>query len=153
MNRKRIHVYLGDNAHRVQQAAKKRGVSISKLVQVALVAFLDADQDKREAVIFRRLDRIMRLLGKLDRDAGVTAESLALFIQYELAVKPPLPVTDQASAKAQGRERFVQFVKRVAQRLATGKSLVNEVFEEVTVTEDDFYQLDLEEDGDENEQK
>ncbi|NRA86732.1 MAG: CopG family transcriptional regulator [Rhizobiales bacterium] len=153
MNRKRIHVYLGDEAHLVQQAAKKRGVSISRLVQIALIALLNTDKDKRDALLLRRIERIFQLLKKIDRDANISSESLALFIQYELAIKPPIPISDQASAKAQGHERFIQFIKRVAGRIAKGKSLVGEVVEEISVTQDDFYQLDLEENGDENEQK
>ena len=152
MNRKRIHVYLGDNAHLVQQAAKKRGISISRLIQIALVALLNTDKDKRDALLLRRIERIFQMLKKIDRDAIISSESLALFIQYELAIKPPVPVSDQASARAQGHERFVQFIKRVAARLDKGKSLVSEIIDEISVTQDDFYQMDLEEDGDENEQ-
>lgn len=153
MNKTRIHVYLGANTKRVQKAAKKRGVPMSKYVQAAIIAFLDADQDKRDAATQRGLNRIIRLLGKIDRDNIVTAEAMSLFIQYELAIKPPVPVSDQDSAKAQGHERFVQFIKRVGQRLSKGKSLVSDIVDEISVTQDDFYQMDLEEDGDENEQK
>ena len=153
MNKTRIHVYLGANTKRVQKAAKKRGVPMSKYVQAAIIAFLDADRDKRDAATQRGLNRIIRLLGKIDRDNIVTAEAMSLFIQYELAIKPPVPVSDQDSAKAQGHERFVQFIKRVGQRLSKGKSLVSDIVDEISVTQDDFYQMDLEEDGDENEQK
>lgn len=153
MNHQRIHVYLGKNAQMIEEAAQKRGISVSGLVQVSLVAFLEADKDKRDASMFRSLDRILRLLGKLDRDSLISSESLALFIQYELAIKPPVPVSDQASAKAQGHERFVQFIKRVAARIDKGKSLVSEIIDEISVTQDDFYQMNLEEDGDEDEQK
>jgi len=153
MSKKRIHIYLGEEAHLVQQAAKKRGISISRLIQIALLALLNTDKDKRDAVLARRMERMYILLKKIDRESNISSESLALFIQYELAIKPPVPVSDQASAKAQGHERFVQFIKRVAGRIAKGKSLVNEIMDEVSVTQDDFYQMDLEEDGDENEQK
>ena len=153
MSKKRIHIYLGEEAHLVQQAAKKRGISISRLIQIALLALLNTDKDKRDAVLARRMERMYLLLKKIDRESNISSESLALFIQYELAIKPPVPVSDQASAKAQGHERFVQFIKRVAGRIAKGKSLVNEIIDEISVTQDDFYQLDLEEDGDEDEQK
>ena len=153
MSKKRIHIYLGEEAHLVQQAAKKRGISISRLIQIALLALLNTDKDKRDAVLARRMERMYILLKKIDRESNISSESLALFIQYELAIKPPVPVSGQASAKAQGHERFVQFIKRVAGRIAKGKSLVNEIIDEISVTQDDFYQMDLEEDGDENEQK
>ena len=153
MNRNRIHIYLGDDAHRVKQNAKRRGVSISKLAHVAILAFIDADEDKREALFFRRFDRLSRQLGKLEQDLSVMSETLALFIQYELLVKPPLPILDQESAQMQGKARFEQFIKRVADRISSGRTLVNQVIEEVVVSEGDFYQMDLEVDGDENEQK
>ena len=153
MNKTRIHVYLGANTKRVQKAAKKRGVPMSKYVQAAIISFLDADQDKRDAATLRSLSRIIRLLGKIDRDNIVSSEAMALFIQYELAIKPPVPILNQDSAKAQGHERFVQFIKRVGQRLSKGKSLVSDIVDEISVTKDDFYQMDLEEDRDEDEQK
>ena len=53
----------------------------------------------------------------------------------------------------QGKERFEKFIKRVADRISSGRTLANQVIEEVMVSEDDFYQMDLEEDGDKNEQK
>lgn len=144
----RLHIYLGTDRKRIQQEAKLRGVSMSKLAHAALVAFIDADKDKREALVLRRFDRLSRQLGKVDRDISVISETLALFIQYELAITPPIPVTDQAAAKAQARERFKQFISKVARRLVEGKSLVQEVVVEITPSEDDFFNLDLEaEDG------
>lgn len=143
MSRTRIHIYLGDDRNRVKQEAKRRGVSVSQLAQAALMAFLDADQDKREALVLRRFDRLSRQMTKLERDLSIVTETIALFIQYELAVAPPVPVSDQAAVKAQARERFNQFISRVAQRMAEGKSLINEVVDEITPTADDFFKMDL----------
>ena len=144
----RLHIYLGNDRKRIQQEAKLRGVSMSQLAHAALITFIDADKDKREALILRRFDRLSRQLGKIDRDLSVVSETLALFIQYELAITPPVPITDQAAAKAQARERFSQFIKRVARRMVDGKSLVNEVIVEITPSEEDFFNLDLEAEDD-----
>lgn len=143
MNATRLHLYLGKNQHRVRKEAKLRGVSMSQLTQAALIAFLDADKDKREALVLRRFDRLSRQMGKLERDFSILTETLALFIQYELAIAPPIPVSDQAAAKALAKERFAHFIKRVASRLETGKSLTNEVIEEFSASETDFFNLDL----------
>lgn len=144
MTRTRIHVYLGDDRHRIKREAMLRGVSVSQLTQAALIAFLDADEDKRDALVLRRFDRLSRQMTKAERDLSVLTETLALFIQYELAVTPPIPVADQAAAKALARERFKQFIERVARRMAEGKSLTNDVIAEFTPAESDFFQMDLE---------
>ncbi|MGH1407324.1 MAG: CopG family transcriptional regulator [Rhodomicrobiaceae bacterium] len=147
MTRTRIHIYLGDDHDRVRREAQRRGVSISQLTQAALVAFLDADKDKREALVLRRFDRLGRQFTKLELDLSVLTETLALYIQYELAITPPVPVSDQAVAKAQARARFQQFITRVAGRMADGKSLINEVTQEITPNADDFFKMDLQSDN------
>lgn len=139
----RVHIYLGQDRHRIKQEAQRRGVSMSQLMQAALIAFLDADHDKREALVLRRFDRLSRQMNKLDRDLSVLTETVALYIQYELAITPPIPVTDQAAARAQARVRFKHFIERVARRMADGKSLINEVVEELTPQTSDFFQMDL----------
>lgn len=144
MTRTRIHIYLGNDRNRIKQEARQRGVSISQLTKAALISFLDADEDKREALVLRRFDRLSRQMAKLERDLSIVTETLALFVQYELAIAPPVPVSDQAAVKAQARERFSQFISRVARRIAEGKSLINEVVEEVTPSESDFFKMDLE---------
>ena len=139
----RVHVYLGDDHNLVRQEAKRRGVSISQLTQAALIAFLKTDEDKREALLLRRLDRLARQLTKMELDLSILTETLALYIQYELAIAPPVPVSDQAAAKAQARERFQHFISRVAERMADGKSLINDVTREFTPNADDFFKMDL----------
>ncbi len=147
MTRTRVHIYLGNDRTRIKQEARRRGVSISQLTKAALISFLDADEDKREALVLRRFDRLSRQMNKLERDLSVVTETLALFVQYELAIAPPVPVSDQAAVKAQARERFNQFISRVASRIAEGKSLINEVIEEITPAESDFFKMDLQGDG------
>ena len=144
MTSDRIHIYLGDSASRVRQEARKRGVSVSKFGQVAISAFLDTDENKRDAVMQRRLDRITRQVGKLDRDFLILSESLALFIQYQLAITPPVPVSEQDAARAQARERFAKFIERVARRVVEGKSLVTDIITEIEPEADDFFNIDLE---------
>ena len=139
----RVHVYLGNDHNLVRQEAKRRGVSISQLTQAALIAFLKTDEDKREALLLRRLDRLARQLTKMELDLSILTETLALYIQYELAIAPPVPVSDQAAAKAQARERFQHFISRVAGRMAEGKSLINDVTREFTPNADDFFKMDL----------
>ena len=143
----RVHVYLGNDLNLVRQEAKRRGVSICQLTQAALIEFLKTDEDKREALLLRRLDRLARQLTKMELDLSILTETLALYIQYELAIAPPVPVSDQAAAKAQARERFQHFISRVAERMADGKSLINDVTREFTPNADDFFKMDLQSDN------
>lgn len=99
--------------------AKKIGISRSSLVDVALRQFLSPEgADKREAALARRLDRLTRQYGTVERDIGILSETLALFIHQQLAIAPPIPVEDEDAIRAKGRERFEQFVTHLGRRLS-----------------------------------
>ena len=87
-------------------------------MEAAVVSFLSPDgADRREAAFTRRLDRLSRQMQRLERDVGLTAESLALFIRFWLTITPPLPNDAQAAAQAKGRDRFEGFVEALGRRL------------------------------------
>ncbi|WP_417625066.1 CopG family transcriptional regulator [Paremcibacter congregatus] len=141
----RIVSYLSyDLIRRAEALAAKTGASRSAVVEAALASFLSPEAaDKREAVMVRRLDRLSRQYGRLERDMTILSEALGLFIHYELAIAPPVPVRDEAAIKAKGRERFDQFIARLGRRLSEGRSLVRTVVDELEATESDFFALDL----------
>ena len=143
--KRRVDAYLDpDTFKQLARAATQAGASRSSLVEAAVAAFLSSDGiDKREAVFTRRLDRLTRQYGKLDRNLTILTETLALFIHYQLAIAPPIPVDDEAAIKAQGRERFEAFVARLGRRLADSKSLVRDVIDQVQPQANDFYSIDL----------
>ena len=143
--KRRVDAYLDpDTFKQLARAATQAGASRSSLVEAAVAAFLSSDGiDKREAVFTRRLDRLTRQYGKLDRNLTILTETLALFIHYQLAIAPPIPVDDEAAIKAQGRERFEAFVARLGRRLADSKSLVRDVIDQVRPQANDFYSIDL----------
>jgi hypothetical protein len=64
---------------------------------------------------------------RLERNVGVTAETLALFIRFWLTITPPLDPDAHASAQAKGRERFEGFIDTLARRLQSGDSFLNEI--------------------------
>ena len=143
--KRRVDAYLDpDTFKQLARAATQAGASRSSVVEAAVAAFLSSDGiDKREAVFTRRLDRLTRQYGKLDRNLTILTETLALFIHYQLAIAPPIPVDDEAAVKAQGRERFEAFVARLGRRLADSKSLVRDVIDQVQPQANDFYSIDL----------
>lgn len=108
-------------ADRFEQLAAAPGASKSRLLAAAVEAWLNRrGTDELEQRFAVRLDRLSNQLARIERDAHVQLESLALFVRYMLTVNPPLPEGDEA-ARAIGRDRFAAFVQRVGQQLASGR--------------------------------
>ena len=133
----RVPADLGD---RLGREAERRGVTQTALVEAALRGFLTPEAaDRRDEVLIRRLDRITRSLGRLSRDHVVISETLALFVRYFLVVTPPVSDDEQDAARALGLERFEYFVTQLAERIAGGRTLLNDVLDEIRPAERDFF--------------
>ena len=133
----RVPADLGDQLGR---EAARRGVTQTALVEAALRGFLTPEAaDRRDEVLIRRLDRITRSLGRLSRDHVVISETLALFVRYFLVVTPPVSDDEQDAARALGLERFEYFVTQLAERIAGGRTLLNDVLDEIRPAERDFF--------------
>ena len=150
MTRARLNIFLEpDHARRLAQLAGMKGVSKSAIIAAALSSYLSPDGgDRREAAIAKRLDKLTRQFDRLERDQTILIETVALFVRYTLTVNAPIPAAHQDAARAQGRERFQQFVDQLARHLQKGRSLVKEVHEEIFPDQSKFFGLDGEEDGD-----
>lgn len=118
----RYQLYLPTElSQRFEALAAEPGASKSSILAAALAAFLErrgASELEQQFAI--RLDRISRQLERIERNGHIGLESLALFVRYMLTVNAPLAEEDEA-ARAIGRDRFLAFVTRVGQQLATGK--------------------------------
>lgn len=127
--RHRMNVYFSNEAHnQIADKAARSRMSRSAVVEAAVTSYFSPDgADRREAAFTRRLDRLSRQVMRLERNIGVTAETLALFIRFWLTITPPLHPDEQASAQAKGRERFEGFVDALARRLQSGDSFLTEV--------------------------
>lgn len=75
----------------------------------------------------RRLDRITRQMERLERDVGISVETIAVFIRFWLMATPSLPERTQAAARAKGGERYEGFLQALGRRLAKGPSFIREV--------------------------
>lgn len=116
----------------IGELADRRKLSRSAIVEAAVASFLSPDgADRREAAFTRRLDRLSRQAQRLERDLGITAETLALFVRFWLTVTPPLPEDAQASAQIKGRARFENFIETLGRRLQKGQSFLREIPEDV----------------------
>jgi hypothetical protein len=121
-------------------AAKRPGGNKSAIVDAALDRFLNPERDQfGDAALMRRLDRLTRQVGRVERDLAITAETLALFVRYYLTITPPLPGADQNAARALGRERFETFVTQVGRSIATGGRLVAEVMDKIVAANPDAF--------------
>ncbi len=149
MSRARLNIFLEpDHGRRLAQLAGMKGVSKSAIVAAALSSYLSPDGgDRREAAIAKRLDKLTRQFDRLERHQTILIETVALFVRYTLTVNAPIPAAHQDAARAQGRERFQQFVDQLARHLQKGRSLVKEVHEEIFPDQSRFFGLDGEEEG------
>jgi hypothetical protein len=122
-------VYLESSTMReLEEFASDRRKPKSLVAEAAIMSFLTPDDsDRREAAIAKRLDRIVRVLERLERNDTVTLETLALFVRFWLTATPALPEQTNAAARAKGAERYDRFAEALGRRLASGPGLLREV--------------------------
>ena len=131
--RTRLNVYFPPTlAKQVSELAIRKRISRSAIIEAAVTSYMSPDgSDRLEAAFARRLDRLSRQVQRLERDTGLTTEALALFVRFWLSVTPPLPEEDQAAAQVKGRKRYEGFIETLGRRYASGKSLLDEIPEDV----------------------
>jgi len=149
--RQRIYSQLETaSKRRLAAFAAKAGTSEAQVIEAAVEHFLSPQlDDKRDAGITRRLNRLSAQMESANRDQLILSETLALYIQYQLAVMPPVPVKDQAAARAKAHETMEKFMDQLVRRLESGRHLIAGITERFQPAEEDFFSLDLEETGDE----
>ncbi len=97
---------------RPTEYAERRGKPKSLVAEAAIASFLSPDAaERQEASLARRLDRITRQMERLERDVGISVETVALFIRFWLMATPALPEQTQAAARAKGQERYESFLQ------------------------------------------
>lgn len=131
--KKRLSIYLDPDLMRLlADFADRREQSRSTIAEVAIASFLSPDaDDRKEAAIAKRLDRIDRTLQRLERDLGIANEAFAIFIRSWLTSTAAPPETFQQAARAKGGERYDKFLEALGRRLAKGPRLGQELIEEV----------------------
>jgi predicted transcriptional regulator len=129
MRKAQLSIYLDPEILRSLEAyAERQSKPKSLVAEAAIASFLSPDDsDKREAAIAKRLDRIVRVLERLERNDGVTLETIALFIRFWLTSTPALPEQSNPAARAKGAERYDRFVEALGRRLSSGSTVLKEV--------------------------
>jgi predicted transcriptional regulator len=129
MKKVQLSIYLDRQIFEsLEVFARRQGKPKSMVVEAAIASFLSPDDaDRREAAIAKRLDRIVRVLERLERNDGIALETIALFIRFWLTSTPALPEQSSAAARAKGAERYDRFVEALGRRLASGATILKEV--------------------------
>jgi hypothetical protein len=129
MKKTQLSIYLDPEVFRsLEGFAKRQNKPKSLVAEAAIASFLSPDDaDRREAVIGKRLDRIVRVLERLERNDGVTLETIALFIRFWLTSTPALPEQSSPAARAKGAERYDRFVEALGRRLFSGSTVLKEI--------------------------
>jgi hypothetical protein len=114
--------------NRFSAATERPGVGKSMVVEAALERFLSVAPSIEDAVR-DRFDDMDDKLERLERNARVMAETVALHARYHLAVMPPLPQARQQEAAVLGDERFKVLAEQVDRRVRQGRPLMQETID------------------------
>ena len=129
MKKVQLSIYLDPEIFASLEAyAQRQGKPKSLVAEAAVGSFLSPDDsDRRETAIAKRLDRIVRVLERLERNDGITLETVALFIRFWLTSTPALQEQSSPAARAKGAERYDRFVDALGRRLSSGSTVLKEV--------------------------
>lgn len=112
--------------------ARARRVTRTDVVEAALASLLSPDHEERiEAILTRRLDRMSRQLDRLEWHVELTNETVALLVRSWLTNSPPLPDAALKAAQASGRKRWQAFVETLARRMEAGPRLREELSRDI----------------------
>ncbi|WP_122049983.1 CopG family transcriptional regulator [Asaia bogorensis] len=126
--KQQMTVYLDPDLFKaVSEMAIRRRQSGSLVVETVLSVFFSPEEGTGQAALTRRLDRVDKRLSRLERDTGITVETLAQFIRFWMIMTPALPESSAAAARAQAAERYEGFIEALGRRLATGRRLHEDV--------------------------
>ena len=131
--KQRLSIYLDPPVTKaLVEYAARRELSRSLVAEAAIASFLSPDAaERQEAAMLKRIDQIDRRLNRLERDLGISVETLAVFVRFWLTTTPQLPEPAQAAARAQSGKRYDAFVAALGRRLAQGPRLRAEIPEDV----------------------
>ncbi|WP_066816285.1 CopG family transcriptional regulator [Frigidibacter mobilis] len=133
LKKRKFTVYLDPEVEKsLADFAARRDRSQSMIAEAAIASFLSPDDaERREAIIAKRLDQLDRRLTRVERDVGISVETMVVFIRFWLATTPALPEPAAKAARAKVGERYEAFITALGRRLAQGPKLRQEVSEDV----------------------
>ncbi|MFG1412021.1 CopG family transcriptional regulator [Tardiphaga sp. 862_B3_N4_1] len=131
--KQRLSVYLDPDIMKTLAGyAARRDQSRSLIAEAAIASFLSPDAaERQEAATTRRLDQLDRRMTRMERDLGISVETLAVFVRFWLTTTPALPEPAAQAARAKAGERYDAFIVALGRRLAKGPKLNQEISEDV----------------------
>jgi predicted transcriptional regulator len=115
-------------ARQLDERASSRRITRTDIVEAALASLLTPDHEERlEAVLTRRLDRLSRQLDRLEWHVELSNEGFALFVRSWLINNPPLPDAALRAAQVTGKKRWEAFVDSLSRRMELGPKLGDEL--------------------------
>ncbi len=115
-------------ARQLDERARSRRITRTDIVEAALASLLTPDHEERlEAALTRRLDRLSRQLDRLEWHVELSNEGFALFVRSWLINSPPLPDAALRAAQATGKKRWEAFVDTLSRRMELGPKLGDEL--------------------------
>lgn len=119
-------------ARQLDERASSRRITRTDIVEAALASLLTPDHEERlEAVLTRRLDRLSRQLDRLEWHVELSNEGFALFVRAWLINNPPLPDAALRAAQVTGKKRWEAFVDSLSRRMELGPKLGDELSRDV----------------------
>ncbi len=119
-------------ARQLDERASSRRITRTDIVEAALASLLTPDHEERlEAALTRRLDRLSRQLDRLEWHVELSNEGFALFVRSWLINNPPLPDAALRAAQVTGKKRWEAFVDSLSRRMELGPKLVDELSRDV----------------------
>ena len=119
-------------ARQLDERASSRRITRTDIVEAALASLLTPDHEERlEAVLTRRLDRLSRQLDRLEWHVELSNEGFALFVRSWLINNPPLPAAALRAAQVTGKKRWEAFVDSLSRRMELGPKLGDELSRDV----------------------
>jgi hypothetical protein len=101
--------------------AGRREQPLSLIAEAAVASFLSPDDaERREAVVAKRLDQIDRRLNRMERDIGISVETMAVFIRFWLNDAGATRAAAQAARH--GREALRGVHRGLGRRLARDRN-------------------------------
>lgn len=103
--------------------------SKSSVIDAALSDFFNNTTDSD--VLYRRLDRQQRAVGKVSRDLEVLQEAFAVFVRIWFAHTPRVGEGERDSAQAYASKRYEQYCDFVSKQLAQGHTFIDDIATDV----------------------
>ena len=119
-------------ARQLDERASSRRITRTDIVEAALASLLTPDHEERlEAALTRRLDRLSRQLDRLEWHVELSNEGFALFVRSWQINNPPLPDAALRAAQVTGKKRWEAFVDSLSRRMELGPKLGEELSRDV----------------------